>query len=89
MEQRLEVARPSARPDLELTGLRRREAAGVSSPPARSASRVVRAKVAGPAALLVAKVFKIHERRGSARANDKDALDVLRILRDLLEMLEP
>jgi hypothetical protein len=25
-------------------------------------------------------VFKIHERRGSARANDKDALDVLRIL---------
>lgn len=42
--------------------------------------RVVRAKVAGPGALLVAKVFKIHERRGSARANDKDALDVLRIL---------
>lgn len=25
-------------------------------------------------------MFKIHERRGSARANDKDALDVLRIL---------
>ena len=43
--------------------------------------RVVRAKVAGPGALLVAKVFKIHERRGSTRANDKDALDVLRILR--------
>lgn len=42
--------------------------------------RIVRAKVAGPGALLVAKVFKIHERRGSARANDKDALDVLRIL---------
>lgn len=42
--------------------------------------RVVRAKVAGPGALLVAKMFKIHERRGSARANDKDALDVLRIL---------
>jgi hypothetical protein len=42
--------------------------------------RVVRARVAGPGALLVAKVFKIHERRGSARANDKDALDVLRIL---------
>ncbi len=42
--------------------------------------RVVRVKVAGPGALLVAKVFKIHERRGSARANDKDALDVLRIL---------
>lgn len=42
--------------------------------------RVVRAKVAGPGALLVAKMFKIHDRRGSARANDKDALDVLRIL---------
>jgi hypothetical protein len=42
--------------------------------------RIVRAKVAGPGALLVAKMFKIHERRGSARANDKDALDVLRIL---------
>jgi hypothetical protein len=42
--------------------------------------RVVRAKVAGPGALLVAKVFKIHERRGGQRANDKDALDVLRIL---------
>jgi hypothetical protein len=42
--------------------------------------RVVRTKVAGPGALLVAKMFKIHERRGSARANDKDAFDVLRIL---------
>jgi hypothetical protein len=43
-------------------------------------ARVMRAKVAGPGALLVAKMFKIHERRGSSRANDKDALDVLRIL---------
>lgn len=42
--------------------------------------RVVRAKVAGPGALLVAKLFKIHERRGTSRANDKDALDVLRLL---------
>ncbi len=42
--------------------------------------RVVRVNVAGPGALLVAKMFKIHERRGSTRANDKDALDVLRIL---------
>lgn len=42
--------------------------------------RALRAKVAGPGALLVAKMFKIHERRGSARANDKDALDVLRVL---------
>jgi len=45
--------------------------------------RIVRAKVAGPGALLVAKMFKIHERRGSARANDKDALDVLRILQGI------
>lgn len=45
--------------------------------------RIVRAKVAGPGALLIAKVFKIHERRGSARANDKDALDVLRILQGI------
>lgn len=43
-------------------------------------ARVVRAKVAGPGALLVAKLFKIHERSGSVRANDKDALDVLRVL---------
>lgn len=42
--------------------------------------RAVRLKVAGPGALLVAKMFKIHERRGSARASDKDALDVVRIL---------
>lgn len=42
--------------------------------------RVLRAKIAGPGALLVAKMFKLHERSGSARANDKDALDVLRIL---------
>lgn len=42
--------------------------------------RVIPVKVAGPGALLVAKMFKIDERRGSARANDKDALDVLRLL---------
>ena len=43
-------------------------------------ARVVRAKVAGPGALLIAKLFKIHERRGTTRGNDKDALDVLRVL---------
>ena len=38
-------------------------------------------KVAGPAALLVAKLHKIAERVGdSGRAQDKDALDVLRLL---------
>ena len=45
--------------------------------------RIVRAKVAGPGALLVAKMFKIRDRRSSVRANDKDALDVLRILQSI------
>jgi hypothetical protein len=39
--------------------------------------------VAGPAALVVAKVHKIDERAGSQRSSDKDALDVLRILRSV------
>jgi hypothetical protein len=38
-------------------------------------------RVAGPGALLVAKVHKINERRGTDRRSDKDALDVLRLLR--------
>ncbi len=38
-------------------------------------------RVAGPAALLVAKVHKISERHGTDRQTDKDALDVLRLLR--------
>lgn len=39
--------------------------------------------VAGPAALLVAKLHKIHERLGSARRHDdKDALDAYRLLRN-------
>jgi hypothetical protein len=38
-------------------------------------------RVAGPAALLVAKVHKISERQGTDRQSDKDALDVLRLLR--------
>ena len=43
--------------------------------------RSVAMLVAGPAALLVAKVHKIAERTGTGgRANDKDALDVLRLL---------
>ena len=37
--------------------------------------------VAGPAALLVAKVTKISERLGGSRLIDKDALDTLRLLR--------
>lgn len=45
--------------------------------------RRITAKVAGPGALLVAKLFKISEREGTARANDKDALDVLRILQGI------
>ena len=39
-------------------------------------------KIAGPAALLVAKLHKIFERvEQPGRANDKDAYDILRILR--------
>jgi hypothetical protein len=38
-------------------------------------------RVAGPGALLIAKLHKIHDRAGSTRAVDKDALDVLRLLR--------
>lgn len=40
-------------------------------------------RVAGPAALLVAKVHKIEDRQGTDRRSDKDALDVLRLLRGI------
>lgn len=44
--------------------------------------RAIAMFVAGPAALLVAKVHKIAERTGTGdRVSDKDALDVLRLLR--------
>lgn len=43
--------------------------------------RSVQLRVAGPAALLVAKVHKIADRQGTHRQGDKDALDVLRLLR--------
>lgn len=43
--------------------------------------RTVLARVAGPAALLVAKLHKIDDRVGTTRAGDKDALDVFRLLR--------
>ena len=47
----------------------------------RAAERSVVMLVAGPVALLVAKVHKIAERTGTGdRATDKDALDVLRLL---------
>ncbi|HUH68434.1 MAG TPA: hypothetical protein VLZ05_05855 [Mycobacterium sp.] len=43
--------------------------------------RTFNARVAGPAALLIAKVHKIHERRDEpGRLNDKDAHDVYRLL---------
>ena len=38
-------------------------------------------RVAGSAALLVAKAHKIQDRTGTTRSTDKDALDVLRLLR--------
>jgi hypothetical protein len=43
--------------------------------------RVVDARVAGPAALLVAKLMKIRDRRETSRQADKDALDIARLLR--------
>jgi len=43
-------------------------------------SRRIATKVAGPAALLTAKLFKINERDETSRAEDKDALDVMRLL---------
>jgi hypothetical protein len=45
--------------------------------------RVLQAKVAGPAALLVAKAHKLHDRVSSgrpARLDDKDAADVVRLM---------
>ena len=45
--------------------------------------RRIEAKVAGPGALLVAKLFKINERKGTPRSSDKDALDILRILQGI------
>lgn len=44
-------------------------------------TRVVETRVAGPAALLVAKVHKINDRNGTGRESDKDALDIFRLLR--------
>lgn len=43
--------------------------------------RAFEIRVAGPAALLVAKLHKLGERLGTKRMEDKDALDVLRLLR--------
>lgn len=55
--------------------------------------RVIDVKVAGPAALLVAKLIKIDDRRDTPRESDKDALDVARLLRgvdtpDLAERMD-
>jgi Nucleotidyltransferase len=44
-------------------------------------TRAFEVRVAGPAALLIAKVHKILDRQGTGRKSDKDALDVLRLLR--------
>jgi len=44
-------------------------------------SREFTVRVAGPAALLVAKLHKIDDRQGTGRQSDKDALDALRLLR--------
>jgi len=44
-------------------------------------SREFEIQVAGPAALLVAKLHKIQDRQESTRHSDKDALDIYRLLR--------
>ncbi len=44
-------------------------------------SRSFPIRVAGPAALIMAKSFKIQDRLGSLRLRDKDALDIFRLLR--------
>ena len=44
-------------------------------------ARHLEVRVAGAAALLVAKVYKIDDRTDTDRLSDKDALDVLRLLR--------
>jgi hypothetical protein len=44
-------------------------------------SRRFEIQVAGAAALLLSKLHKIDDRQGSRRQNDKDALDILRLLR--------
>lgn len=44
-------------------------------------ARRLEVSVAGPAALLVAKLHKLADRQQTRRANNKDALDVLRLLR--------
>jgi hypothetical protein len=46
-----------------------------------SDTRALQVRVAGSSALVVAKVHKISERHGTDRQTDKDALDVLRLLR--------
>jgi len=45
--------------------------------------RAFQISVAGPAALIMAKTFKIQDRLGSGRLSDKDALDVYRLLRGI------
>ena len=45
--------------------------------------RTHRIRVAGPAAMLLAKVFKIKDRQDGNRLTDKDALDVFRLLRGI------
>lgn len=67
--------------DVDVMGLRSFEAGD---------DREARIRVAGPAALLVAKVHKIQDREGTPRQNDKDALDALRLLRGtaIEEMVE-
>lgn len=53
-------------------------------------TRSFKVKVAGPASLIVAKLFKINDRILTSRSSDKDALDLLRLLRkaDMRELIK-
>lgn len=53
----------------------------VSSLEAEEDDRSFPIQVAGPAALLIAKLHKMQDREGTSRQGDKDALDVFRLLR--------
>ena len=54
--------------------------------------RAIQVRVAGPAALLVSKAYKLHERAGESeqrRLDNKDAFDTYRLLRLPIERLMP
>lgn len=70
------VARRTAGLEATLVDFEERELSALDA----TDERTFTVRVAGPAALLVAKVIKIEERRGQSRLQPKDGLDILRLL---------